>query len=192
MTGPEYEDAAGSGKFSNMRVEHVIRHPDGRPGFYFVRLEYSGAFEEILATEAAKRRRLVETPVTVEGEPVLLRHSKLDLGDPGAMFDGDPATVARTEEANPFVVEWEFPAPRTFRELAIRIGGTEERVTIRLSESRDSEPVTYSATLRGTIQQPTVFLKFSRPTRARLVRIEVYDPLRPEPDHIHIFDIQLR
>jgi 4-amino-4-deoxy-L-arabinose transferase-like glycosyltransferase len=192
MTADEYERAVKSGKFADIRVEDRIRYPDGRPGFYFVRLAYSDAFDRILAEETAERRRLAQTPVTIDGAPLVVRHSKLDLGDARAMFDDNPATVARTAEANPFVVEWEYAEPRTVRELEIGIGEADENVAVRLSESRDAEPVTYTAKVRGTIQTPTVLVPFPRPTRARFVRIELYDPDRVEPDHIHIFDIRLR
>jgi hypothetical protein len=192
MTADEYERAAGSGKFVGIRVEDMVRYPDGRPGFYFVRLAYSGAFDRILAEERTERHRLVETPLTIDAVPVVVRHSKLDLGDARAMFDGDPATVARTAESNPFVVEWEFVEPRTVRELEIVIGEADEVVTARLRESQESSPVTYTARVRGTIRNPTVVVPFPRPTRARFVRIEVFDPVRVEPDHIHIFDIRLR
>jgi 4-amino-4-deoxy-L-arabinose transferase-like glycosyltransferase len=192
MTREEYERAVSSGKFSPLRVEQVIRYPDGRPGFYFVKLSYAPDFEQILASEAARRRQLVETPVTIDGEQVQVRHSKIDLGSAQAMFDDDPGTVARTAEANPFVVEWEFGTSRTLRELEIGIGSIEDRITVRLAEAADAKPVTYSETLEGTMQKPDVVLRFPRPTVARFVRIEVFCPGRMEPDHIHIFGIRLR
>jgi 4-amino-4-deoxy-L-arabinose transferase-like glycosyltransferase len=192
MLPAEYDRATRSGKFSSIRVEDVIRYPDGRPGFYFVKLAYADNFEQILAVESARRRQLLETTVTIDGEPVQVRHSKIDLGSVQGMFDDDPATVARTEEANPFVVEWEFAAPRTLREMEIGIGSIEARITIRLAEAPDAEPVSYSETLRGTVERPAVVLRFPGPTPARFVRIEVLEPGRPEPDHVHIFGIRLR
>ena len=57
-------------------------------------------------------------PVDLDGQTVDLVYSKLDMGRPEDIFDGDVSTLARGLEANPFVLEFHFPEPRSVHGLS--------------------------------------------------------------------------
>lgn len=187
----EYEDAVTSGKFSEIEVEKEIPYPDGRPGFYFVRLEYAENVEEIFAAERAERARLREGTTLVEGEQMPVRYSALDMGRIEDIFDGNPATVARTLEANPAVIEMEFPDPREISGFSIIIGSSPVQITARLWATPDSTPVEYFDQFQGTVEEPEVIFSFDRPTLAEVLRVEVEDITQLEEGHVHIWELDL-
>jgi hypothetical protein len=141
MTPEEYQMAQESGKFTNIRLEKTLPYPDGRPGFYFVRLQYVEDIDQILAAEREQRRELLTDIVQIEGEPVKIRYPMLDIGEPQQMFDGDTETVGRTLEANPAVIELTFPEPRKIDQISLIIGSTQAEISAALE---GAEPVEFA------------------------------------------------
>ena len=68
MTASEYQQAAASPKFSEVKVEQVVPYPDGTPGFYLARLQYAPDVDQIFAAEQEARRQLVENTITLDGQ----------------------------------------------------------------------------------------------------------------------------
>ncbi|MGH9366351.1 MAG: hypothetical protein ACRD3M_01595, partial [Thermoanaerobaculia bacterium] len=112
LTAEEYEKARRDPKLLVPSPERTIRYPDGRPGFYFVRLAYSSRADALLAAEREARRRPRERTVLVSGQQVLVRHSVEDGGQPSDLFDGRFDSTLRGLEANPFLLELDFEEPR--------------------------------------------------------------------------------
>ena len=56
-----------------------------------------------LAAERAQRHALVEAEMEIAGRKVHVRHSQLDMGSLAALLDGDPRSLLRTMQVNPFV-----------------------------------------------------------------------------------------
>lgn len=105
MPDYEYTKAITSGKFIVEPPERIIPYPDGRPGFYFVRMAYVPNVDELFAADRAARARLVEGEIVVAGQPARVAHSALDIGTIVNLFDGDTSSLARGMEANPLVVD---------------------------------------------------------------------------------------
>ena len=190
MIPEEYQLAQESGKFTDIRVEKTLPYPDGKPGFYFVRLRYVENIDEILAREREQRRELLTGVVEIGGEPVRIRYPMLDIGEPQQMFDGDTETVGRTLEANPAVIELTFPQPRRIEQIALIIGSTKAEITAQLFLTPDAKPAEFSQILQGTIDQPQVHLSTPDAPPARVVRLVVRDLHQEEPAHIHIWEIE--
>jgi hypothetical protein len=188
----EYEQAVSSGKFTGIQVEKTLPYPDGRPGFYFMRLRYVDNIDHLLARERESRRALQITQVDVDGQPVHLRFPVLDMGEAGQMFDNDPDTVARTLEANPAIFELTFPQPRSLRGLDLIIGSTEVEIKVKLFAREGDEPVQYSGILKGSVDQPQVSFDFERAVMAQVLALEIRDLRQGEPGHVHIWEIDLR
>lgn len=192
LTPAEYQAMINSGKFTDIRLEKTILYPDGRPGFYFLRLHYVDDIDRILAAEQVERRKLKEETVSIGGQEVGVKYSPLDMGEIQAVFDGDHSSIARTLEANPLVIELTFPETRRISGIYLHFGSTEARVTARLYAEAGAEPQEYSARLEGSIEIPDGTIEFGRPVAARVVRIEVQDTRQPEPGHVHLWEIEFR
>jgi hypothetical protein len=192
MTPEEMDKVQTSGKFKKIQVDRQIPYPDGRPGFFFVRLQYAENIEEVLKTEQEQRRQLQEAVVQIDDQEVLVRHSTLDMGSPQSLFDGDPYSVARTFEANPMVVELEFDQMRDITGLLLVIGSTEAEVTTKLFKPDEAEPVIFIHKIKGDEQHPEAEITFDETVEAQLVRLEILDLHQGEPGHVHVWEIEFR
>jgi len=54
MTPEEFDDLPRN-HFAQVNVEKIMLYPDGKPGFYFVRLNYAENIHQVIAREAAER-----------------------------------------------------------------------------------------------------------------------------------------
>ncbi|HEY6049980.1 MAG TPA: hypothetical protein VIZ58_01950, partial [Thermoanaerobaculia bacterium] len=131
MTPDEYELARGRRQFVVPEPLRVIPYPDGRPGFRFVRVRYAPDAAELFEAERQARAVLTEKAASVGGETWTIRHSQSDMGNVPDLFDGRSDTLLRGLEANPFVVEIEFPAPRTVSGVSVTLGSM-DRAHVRL------------------------------------------------------------
>ena len=122
MTEEEYRSAGADPRFTRLRVEETIPYPDGRPGFRVATLAYAPDFDAQLAAARETRHRLVSESVSVGGETLSVAHSAFDMGELEHLFDGDPAPLVRTEQANPAVLVVDFPAPRPWRGFRLTTG----------------------------------------------------------------------
>ncbi len=113
VTVDEYRLLTESGKFAAIDILQTIPYPNGKPGFYFLRLSYKENIYEILQEEKLARRRLHETSLEALGTTLHIGHSALDMGEMAHLFDDDLGTVARTSEANPMVLEIRFEKSMT-------------------------------------------------------------------------------
>lgn len=196
ITPDDYKQVFENPKFSDLQVEKTVPYPDGTPGFYFIRLQYSGEIDEILAAESAARRVLEESYLTISGVEVKLRHSKLDGDIPDKsianLFDGDPLTFAKTSEANPFVVELTYPSPYTINGFSIVSGSANVSITLTGYANEGAEAVTYTFSGQGSISDPELTFEFPEPLTAQTLRIEVLDINNKEPTIVHIWEITFR
>jgi len=187
MTPAEYQLAAGSPKFARVDVYRVVNYPNGSPGFYFARLEYSPNFEDLLAPEREARVRPVQGQVVVDGQLVDVEHSPLDVGQLADLFDGEPFTLVRGLAANPLVFDFIFPTAREVKGLVADFGSMDFSLTVRLYGDATGEPVVYTEVYRGQPPDPHVTLSFpAAPEQVGRVRIEI-EQLNPPVDvHIHV------
>jgi len=192
MIPTEMDKVVSSGKFKDMRVDEVLPYPNGAPGFYFVHLQYVDNIDEILAAEQEARSALQEATLTIQGNPVLVGYSMLDMGSIELVFDGDPQTVARTLEANPFVIELTFPGARQLNGYKMILGSADERVTTLLYPDADGQPVQSIANFDGSVSNPELDVNFGLTVSAQKVRFEIYQPYSGVPANVHVWEIELK
>jgi hypothetical protein len=191
MTASEYGKAANSPKFQQVLEEGQILYPDGTPGFYLVRLEYAADIDAIFEAEKEARRQLVDAVVTVDGEPVQLRFSQIDMGAPELMFDNDHFTLMRGLEANPYILELSFQQPRLVSGLEVDFGLVDITLTVTLYPADGSPEVTHTLTRRA-VTDPQVLMGWEDdPVEASRVRIEILNVLSGETANIHIRELKL-
>ncbi len=189
MTPDEYQQTIENEKFEDIRVEETMAYPNGKPGFYFVRLAYVGNIDLIMEEERQQRRILRSAQVMIEGESVQVQHSMLDMGEAQHMFDGDQYTLGRTFEANPAVIELTYPTPHSIRGVSVIIGSTEVEIKALLFPAPDAKPVEYLKKFQGTVEQPEAVFEFGEPTTVQSLRLEIRDLRQDEPGNVHIWEI---
>jgi hypothetical protein len=181
-----------SGKFTDLQIEQILPYPDGKPGFYFIRLRYVDNIDELLAAEQAGRHVLQNAEVTLpDGTPVQVSYSTNDMGQIKDLFDGNPASVFRTEQANPLHLQIDFPEPRSLQAITLRVGGVPTRVTARLSNP-GQEPRELSQELSEQPAPREVTLDFGAPVLASRVEIDIQNTRDGEPAHVHAWEVTFR
>src|SRR5262249_35235590 len=130
--------------------------PDGQPGFYFVRMRYVDNVDAIFAAERLARQQLDEDNAVMDGQTVQVRHSKLDMGQVDSIFDNDDSTLLRGLEANPLVLEIQFPAPRHASTLGLTTGTMDFTVKVEVTPPNNQAPRSSSTTYRGLPTDPHV------------------------------------
>jgi hypothetical protein len=190
MTADEFEKTTTSGKFTDIQVQEILDYPDGRPGFYFVQLEYVEDIEQILQKEEAVRRELQVDEIVLDGEKIKVRYPLLDMGKIADLWDGDDRSVARTFEANPFVIELTFPEPREMIGVSLVVGDTDVWIDASLYPAEGVQPEKITAELSGSVQEPAVYLDFGGSKQVEVLVLEVRDLLQDEPAHVHLWEIQ--
>ncbi len=188
MLPSEYEAMQESGKFTCVNIEKSIPYPNGEPGFLFVRLAYIDQIDEVLTAERASRRILREDDVSVGSEVWRVKYSTLDLGKIEDAFDGDPESLLRTMEANPLVVQIDFPAPKTIHTVQVKIGGPPAVVDLYFTDETGAV-IPYTRTVVETSAPKTVEFQLDSEIRAVRLRVEVNSVRDQEPAHVHLWEI---
>ena len=187
----ELDKLQTSGKFEHVRIEQIIEYPNGEPGFYFIRMRYAADIDRILEAEREARRALLETSLEIAGQPVRVRYPVLDMGDIALVFDGDANTLARTLEANPFVIELTFPTPRPVSGAVLHLGSAYLQVRVSLSTSSAEKPIVFETMFQGSVAQPELNLDFNGEITTQQMRFEILAPGIAEPANIHIWEISI-
>ncbi len=191
LTAQEYAQAQASGKFEIESLERVVRYPDGKPGFYFVRLRYSLAADAIFAAERAARQQLVESTVSIHGQTVAVRHSQIDEGEIGSLFDGDTATIIRGVEANPLVLEFHFPTPLTLHTISIDGWSRNIDLTVEITPPDQTTTKRFTASYREPSPDPHVeFTLPNGPQQASVLRLEVANAGEGEVSKVHVREVR--
>ena len=191
ITEAEYQRAAGDPRFASLRVEKTIPYPDGRPGFRFVWVRYAPDFERIVAEERESWRRLVREEVDLGGGPLAVEHSVFDVGGAEHLFDGDEASLVRTEKANPAVVVLRFDPPRPLAEVSLTLGTMQCEIAVAVSGP--SGEGSFVRTYRDLPADPTVAVPLpgiGGPVST--LRISVRDVNAGEPQNVHLREIRWR
>jgi hypothetical protein len=188
----EYSEAIKSGKFTDIEIRDILPYPDGRPGFYFLQMRYVDNIEEILADERAERANLREATVSIAGETVQTRYPMLDMGEIQAVFDGNPISVARTLEANPFILELTFSEQRQISGFDIVIGSAHGKLITYLYPAPDETPVEVVREFAGSLDSPEVTVTFDEVISAQMMRVEIHDQTQGEVGHVHLWELTLR
>jgi hypothetical protein len=190
VTPEEYQSILESEKLTGVQVEQILPFPDGNPGFYFIHLRYVDNIDEIFASEQEQRRVLQSDVVEINGDAVPVRYSALDMGDIRLAFDGDDFTLLRSFEANPLVIELDFPQPRRMSGFAIITGSAAVEIHAAVTQSTGETPLDFSIQHLGSIEQPQASLDFGKSLLVDQLRIEVQDANQQEPAHVHVWEIE--
>jgi 4-amino-4-deoxy-L-arabinose transferase-like glycosyltransferase len=191
LTAQEYREAEASGKFVIGPPVRVLPYPDGTPGFFFVRLEYSSQADQLFAAERAQRQRLVDDLAVIDRRSVPVRHSPLDLGGMSALFDGDTDTLIRGVDANPLVLEWHFPVPRAIGTIAI--DGWSQQIDLAAAITTPNGTTTrYASSYYDQPHNPHIDWTLPNgPHTVSVLRLEIKNAGEGEVSKVHVREIKL-
>jgi hypothetical protein len=192
LTPNEYQDVVNSKKFNPIKIEQILNYPDGKPGFYFVRLTYVEGVEKIFAEEKISRLTPVEVQTTIDGQAAIVLLSRTDAGQLSDAMDGNLSTLMRGKEANPFFLEFDFSKPRSMSGLALDFSAFDYKVTYDLYAPGSETPIHYEAEQHDVHLDSHVEVKFDRgPAEVQKIIIRITNSLLP-PDqaNIHIREIK--
>jgi hypothetical protein len=192
MTPEEFATASSNPKLSLLNTEEVIAFPDGNPGFYLVYWSYSPDADAIFAAEKAERMTLREGDVVIDGQDVHLRYSWIDMGQPKDMFDKDRYTLMRSLEANPMIVELNFPSPRNLSGISADFGAQDSIITATLTLQGQAGPLTFTQTYLGVGDPQVLTLPFEGgPYPVTALHLEFFNLTGATEIHTHVREIEL-
>lgn len=192
MTPEELDRIKPSSKFKNIHVLKTIPFPNGKPGFYFVSLEYSDEIDALLEAEVEARSILNEaTLLLTDGTKVQAFISTLDMGAPENLVDGNPDSVSRTAQANPMKIQFVFSDARLLSGVVVRVGGTPSEVSVYPYILPNADPDYYSMIKDETPDPRNVTVMFDEPMEVVRLDIEVRSTRDKEPAHVHVWEIEL-
>jgi hypothetical protein len=189
---PEEINRIPATRFTDIRVEKTIPYPDGRPGFYFVRLKYVPNIEKVIAREETQRRKLKNTVVTIGGQEVNLGYTALDMGEPKDLFDGDPNTITRSWAINPLKLHFDFPAPRSLKTVVFRIGGAATTIHLRAWPVGQEAPLDVTIDLPEEPRPRDAQYDFPSPVDVTRLWIDIANTNDPPEGHVHVWEVTLK
>jgi hypothetical protein len=192
VTPEEYAVVADDRRFTDVGVLEILRYPDGRPGFYVLRLSYSPEADAIFAREKAARSRPVQETVLVGGQPALVTHPQLGHGRIVDVFDGDTFTLVRTLEANPFVVRISFGTPHAARGIEVDFPSIQGVVTVTVTEPSRRTPLVFRRALPEVTVDPNLSIPFGRRLTVATAEVSVHEVRQPRDGQVHLAEITLQ
>jgi hypothetical protein len=191
MTAEEYAAAQVSGKFSEIRIDQILNYPNGQPGFYFAHLTYVPNIQEIIAAEKAELAKPVEEQIVLGGETIRVVHSRFDMGELAAAFDGNPFSLIRSQQDNPLFLEMFFPAAHRFTRVSVRVGGAPTRLTATFYPLAGGDPVVSSNMVERASDYRDVEILLTEPVESSHIRLEIETVGESEPTHVHVYEVVL-
>jgi hypothetical protein len=191
VTPDELVRAAQSGLFASIQSVQTVSWPDGRTGFYFLRLRYSDQAAAILAAQQAELAKPVDEQLLLNGEIVQVEHSRFDMGNLASGFDDDPVSLMRGLSANPLYLDMQFPEAHSFTSLRALVGSAPTRLSVTFYPDAGGEPLLFFAEVPRATENHIITIMLPAAISARHVRLEFLVIGDEEPTHVHIFGIFL-
>jgi hypothetical protein len=193
LPADEYERARASTKLVLDPPLRVIPYPDGRPGFYFLRMRYADDIDAQFAADEAAKQRTAEGEVLLDGQTVAVEHSVFDLGNLTDLVDGDPETLVRGASANPLILELRFPEPRRVAGIKLHTSDMDLTLKVIATPAGGGEPRVAETTYRDLTDEPRIDLPLpAGPLELDRLRLEILDLAPQLEQHIHVRDLGLR
>jgi hypothetical protein len=186
---PEEYDAIPRAHFAAVDVEKTLPYPDGRPGFYFVRLRYAPNAAALIAAEEAERRKPEQRQLSLGGYDVDITYPRFDIGRLDDLFDRKPESLVRTRAINPLELVFDFHVPPILRGVTLLVGGTPTSVRVVVTPDGSGQPVQLSRDLPSALTVREVHFDFPKPVRSARVVISVKNTEDSPAGYVHLWEI---
>ena len=175
-------------KFTKVEVIDILPDPKGKPGFYFVSLDYAPGAEAIFAAEMAERQQPKVEQVQLLGQTVEVTYPLLDIGQVADAFDGDRATLIRTFEANPLNLMLEFSETVEIQTITVWLGNVRSAIRVELIDEQGLQHK-FEVFDAGTEAIHPVRLDFGEKLAVRSLNLSIESLDQREPVHVHLWDV---
>ncbi len=192
MIPGEYKDTLESRKFTDIQVLRTLPYPNGKPGFYFVRLRYVDDIDQIFTEEQKALYDLQSVEVSWQGQKVKARSQALDMGEISHLFDDDPGTFIRSAAANPLQLQFDFWQPVTVSAVDIYIGGAPTNMIVQTYDTEGNLLEKLTASYPAVPDPRQVTLQFSVPLEAAALHFSIENVDEGQPSHVHVWEISLK
>jgi hypothetical protein len=186
---PEEFDQLPRERFKAVDVEKTLPYPDGKPGFYFVRLQYVDNIADVVAAEREARRELHSQELVIAGETVKVSLPALDIGEARNLFDGDPNSLARSAGINPMEIKLEFPSVRDVHGVKVHIGGAKTTLRVQVWKEGVKDPLEFTQEAVESSVMRDIQVDFQGAIPTRQVLVEVLNTLDTEDGFVHVWEI---
>jgi len=189
LTPEEMDNLQLSGKFKPPLITSILNWPDGRPGFYFLKLQYVDNAQAIFEQEAIELAKPMTDVLTLLGQQVPVEYSRIDMAEINSAFDGDPRTLTRTLQVNPFIIKLEFPNPVKISEVITTVGSPATQITASIIRP-DGSQVEYQTAVEELSQSiRPVPLTFTKQEDVSTLTLSILSINEQEPTHVHVWEI---
>jgi hypothetical protein len=189
ITQEEFTWLTRNPKFDQIEVLDSLEWPDGRTGFYFLRLAYAPDAEQIFEVELQERRQPEVSEIDLLGQRVNITFSRLDLGTIAHIFDGDNATPMRTLEANPLQISIEFSQPVDLQKLTAMVGSPATRLSATIVIDGSNNELTFSETVSSSDQIRPISVDLGTIYQVSQLTVWIESINDPEPTHVHLWEL---
>jgi hypothetical protein len=189
---PEEFDQLPRERFKSIDVLKTLPYPDGKPGFYFVHLQYVDNIADVVAKEREAKRQLQSQELVIAGETVKVSVPALDIGEAKNMFDGDLNTLARSAGINPMQVKLEFPSVREYHGVKVHIGGARTKLRVLVWKEGVADPLEFTQEAAESSVMRDIQVDFQGAIPTRQVLVEVTNTLDTEEGFVHVWEITLQ
>lgn len=170
MDDANYQRLIGSGKFVETQVEQTILLPNGAPGYHLLRTHYSPDIDRLLLQE---QQVLEQGEITVNGEVWRIRHTPLQSGVIGNLFDADPSTAATSDNRGPTIIDIALPAAHAITGLTLASDSRDLQLVIEVYADRATQAGRYEGRFTQLRSEQPIKVEFDPPpgkvNRVRLI-----------------------
>ncbi len=191
LTAEEFRQVLMSPKMRFLGIIKTIPYPNGKDGFYVVRLDYVKNVDEIFAAEKEARRKLIAGDLEIQGNSAHVLYSQINSGQLSDAFDGDVFSLIRGIEANPFIFDFNFSQSLTIQGISADFGSMDFEIKVILYNQQHPEGLVLTQTYSGLPPDPHIELLFPEPYRGNHIRLEILSLSHEETAQIHIREIHL-
>ncbi len=139
------------------------------------------------------QENLIETSLLLNGDRLTVRHSESDAGLVEHIFDGDPKTLLRGKEANPFIITVAFSQPHTIGTVGVQVRCPNFSVTIRATPKGETEPRTYTKTYLDMPEDSRVdYALPDGPLEVEELQLEIVNLNGRKQEHIHLWEVEFQ
>jgi len=192
LTPEEIQKTIQSGKFSVIDPIDIIPYPNGQSGFYITRLAYAENAAFIFEKEEQNRHQMTQNTVRLQNQTqAFVEYSPLDMGEIQHVFDNDLYTVARTWDANPFVIKLDFEQPQKTTEIRLRIGGEGTNITLKLWGETEGNLILLEQFFPDVPDPREVIFTLEKEVNITAMEIAVKNVHNDEIAHVHLWEVKL-
>ena len=192
ITAEEYPALIQNPKFDQIEILDTLPYPDGKTGFYFLKLNYSPEAQALFEEELAERKKPEMAELELFGQNAQITYSRLDMGDIAQIFDGKQALPVRTLEANPFEITIAFQDAVELKQVSAMLGSPASRLTVRIWTSGRETPLIFTESVPSSKQIRPITIDFGRVFEVEKIKIEIESLGEGEPTHVHLWGLVLQ